>query len=160
LFKPNFIFSDVTEITTEFLKSNNIKALLLDVDNTLTVEHKSFVLKDGVEEWLNIMNNARISLIIVSNAKRKRASALALKLKLPFISMALKPLPFGYVRAYRKIGTKKEQTAMVGDQLFTDVLGANFIGLKSILVTDITPEDSLSFRIRRRYEKKILKEIR
>ena len=157
MLKPSFIFNAVTDITPQFLKDNNISALLLDVDNTLTVEHKSSVLKPGVEEWLDTMNSAQVSLIIVSNARSIRASSFALKLKLPYISMALKPLSCGYIRAYRKISAKKEQTAMVGDQLFTDVLGANFIGLKSILVTDITPEDSLSFRIRRKFEKKILK---
>ncbi len=157
MLKPDFIFKTFLEITPEFLRDNDIKALLLDVDNTLTGAHKSKVLRDGFEEWFSLMRESGIGLIVLSNAKTKRAEAFAKSIGLDSVGLAAKPLPFGYLKAVKKSGTKKCNTAMVGDQIFTDTLGANIAGIKSILVTDITPETALSFRIRRKLEKRILK---
>lgn len=156
IFKPKFIFDNITDITIEFLKDNAIKGLLVDVDNTLTVAHANPTLKNGVEEWLLKMKEAGIGVIILSNAKEKRIKPFAQKIGLDFNALSLKPLPFGYLKAVRKLGLKKNKTAIVGDQLFTDILGGKLSGVKTILVTDITPEDKTSFKIRRSIEKKIL----
>ena len=157
MFYPNHIFNNITEITSEFLESNNIKGLLLDVDNTLTTEHKSKVLRDGVGEWICKMKESGVALIILSNAKTDRAKVFAHTIGLDAIGMAAKPLVHGYLMAAKKLGLKRKQIAMVGDQIFTDTLGGKLSGIKTILVTDITPESSMSFRIRRKLEKKILK---
>ncbi len=157
MFYPNHIFNNITEITSEFLESNNIKGLLLDVDNTLTTEHKSKVLRDGVGEWICKMKESGVALIILSNAKTDRAKVFAHAIGLDAIGMAAKPLIHGYFKAAKKLGLKRKQIAMVGDQIFTDTLGGKLSGIKTILVTDITPESSMSFRIRRKLEKKILK---
>lgn len=160
MLKPNYIFKDFLEITPDFLESNNIKALLLDVDNTLTLAHKTKKLRDGAEDWFALMRENDIKLMILSNAKADRAKAFGDSIGLDVIGMSAKPLPFGYCRAFKKLGIKIDQIAMVGDQIFTDTLGANLVGIKSILVTDITPESGLSFRIRRYLERKILKGVK
>lgn len=160
MFKPNFIFDSFLDISVDFLNQNKIKALLLDVDNTLTYAHKTKTLRNGAEEWFALMRDNNIRLLVLSNAKCCRAKAFGESIGLDVIGMSAKPLPFGYLKAIKQIGLKPSEIAMVGDQIFTDTLGANVVGLKSILVTDITPEESLSFRIRRNLERKILKGVK
>lgn len=156
IFKPKFIFDNITDITVEFLKENSIKGLLVDVDNTLTIAHANPTLKNGVEAWLAKMKENEIEVIILSNAKKERIKPFAQKIGLDFIGLSLKPLPFNYIKGAKTLNLKRKETAIVGDQLFTDILGGKLAGVKTILVTDITPEDKTSFKIRRKLEKKIL----
>ena len=157
MFKPNFVLNSVTDITVEFLDKNNIKALLLDVDNTLSVAHANKTLRNGVAQWLSDMREADISMMILSNAKKKRAIRFADSVGLDVVGLAAKPLPFGYFRAVKKLKIKRKNVAIVGDQIFTDVMGGNLSGVKTILVTDITPEDKPFFKFKRKLEKKMLK---
>lgn len=155
MLRPNFIINQITDITVDFLKEQNIKALFLDVDNTLSVAHADKTLREGVLEWLEEMKQGGISLMILSNAKKKRAEKFAKSIGLDVVGLAAKPLPFGYIRGLKALKEKAKNTAIVGDQVFTDVLGGKLSGIKTILVTNITPEDSLSFKIRRKIEKKL-----
>ena len=157
MFKPNFVLNSVTDITVEFLDKNNIKALLLDVDNTLSVAHANKTLRNGVAQWLSDMREADIPMMILSNAKKKRAIRFADSVGLDVVGLAAKPLPFGYFRAVKKLKIKRKNVAIVGDQIFTDVMGGNLSGVKTILVTDITPEDKPFFKFKRKLEKKMLK---
>lgn len=158
LFVPNIKLPRVTDISLKILEEHNITALILDVDNTLSTHHGQ-VLTDGLEGWLDTMKNAGIKLTVLSNSNSKRLTPFAKKIGLDFISLGLKPLPFGYLRAIKRLGTKKENTAIVGDQIFTDTLGGNLIGLKTILLTPIKPETSLRFRMKRRVEKFLIKKL-
>ena len=131
MFKPNFILNSVTDITAEFLDKNNIKALLLDVDNTLSVAHANKTLRSGVPEWLSDMREADIPMMILSNAKKKRAIRFADSVGLDVVGLAAKPLPFGYLKAVKKLKIKRKNVAIVGDQIFTDVMGGNLSGVKT-----------------------------
>lgn len=155
MLRPNFIINEITDITVDFLRDNNIEALLLDVDNTLSVAHANKTLRAGVKEWLDSMQQSGIKLMILSNAKTNRAKQFANSIGLDAVGMAAKPLPIGYIKALKRLKTKRANTAIVGDQVFTDTLGGKLSGIKTILVTDITPEESLSFRIRRKIERKL-----
>ena len=157
MFKPNYIFKSVTDITPEFLEVSHIKALLLDVDNTLSVAHANKTLRGGVPEWLSLMRENDISMMILSNAKTKRAKLFADSVALDVIGLSAKPLPFGYIRAIKKLGLKRKNVAMVGDQIFTDILGGKLAGVKTVWVTDITPEDTKFFKIKRYFERIMLK---
>ena len=150
-FKPDIKLDSITEISVELLKKYNINALILDVDNTLSTHHGQ-VLTDGLEDWLNTMRENNISLTILSNSTTKRLQPFANKIGLDFISIGLKPLPFGYFRAINKLKSNRKNTAIVGDQIFTDTLGGNIVGVKTILLTPIKPESSLRFRIKRKNE--------
>ena len=156
IFKPKFKLNVVTDIRPDFLSENGIKALILDVDNTLSTHHGQ-QLTNGLEEWISLMKQKNIKLTVLSNSKEKRVEPFAEKINLPFISLGLKPLPFGYYRALKMSESKRKNTAIVGDQIFTDVLGGNLIGLKTILLTPILPENGWSFKLRRRMEKILLK---
>lgn len=152
LFKPNYKLHHITDISLDFLSENNIKALILDVDNTLSTHHGMNLTK-GLTEWLSLMQNGGIKLIILSNSKEERVEPFAKKIGLEYISLGLKPLPFKFFKALKKLGVKKGQAAVVGDQLFTDSLGAHLSGIKSIILDPILFEDMLGFKIKRCLEK-------
>lgn len=157
MFKPYYITGRITDITANFLKEHGIEGLLLDVDNTMTTAHASGVLKSGVDNWLKLMAEKGIRLMILSNAQKHRIAPFAEKLGLDFHALSAKPMPFGYLRAAKQMQLQKKRIAVVGDQIFTDVLGGKLAGVRTILVTDIVPEIGRSFRIRRSLEEKLLK---
>lgn len=156
LLKPDIKLERVTDITLEILKKYNITHLILDVDNTLSTHH-GHVLTEGLEDWLKLMKDSNIGLMVLSNSKEMRVKPFAQKIGLPFISLGLKPLPFGYLRAVKALGSKKKHTAIVGDQIFTDVLGGNLVGVKSILLTPIKLESTAGFRFKRKIERVVYK---
>lgn len=157
IFKSDLILRRITEITPEMLNTLGVKALLLDVDNTLSTHHGT-VLVEGLADWLNLMENNGIKTVVVSNSKRFRIEPFAGRINQAFVSLACKPLPFGYAKGRKMTGVGKKECAIVGDQIFTDVLGANLYGIKSILVRPVKLEDGWSFKVRRYFEKKILKD--
>ncbi len=154
ILKPDIKLNRVTDITCEILNKYGITALILDVDNTLSTHHGQ-VLTDGLPEWLMYMKDNGIKLTVLSNSKRKRVEPFASKIDLDFISLGLKPLPFGYLRAVKALGVKRKSAAIVGDQIFTDILGGNAVGLNTILLTPIKEESGWSFKLRRKIEKKL-----
>ncbi len=156
MFKPNVKLDKITDITISILEKYNINSLILDVDNTLSTHHGQ-VLTDGLEEWLKLMRQNGIKMTVLSNSKAKRLEPFAKKIGLDYISLGLKPLPFGYWRALKRLGTKRKVTAIVGDQIFTDILGGNLVGLKTVLLTPIKPETSLRFRTKRKIESYLIK---
>ena len=157
MLKPNLITNNITDVSVEYLEQNNIKALLLDVDNTLSPAHGVKKLRDGGAEWLSLMRENGIELIILSNAKKERARRFGDTVGLEVIGLSMKPLPFGYFRAAKKLGIPRRNIAMIGDQYFTDILGGKLAGVKTVMVTDITPEDSAFFKLKRKAEKILLK---
>ena len=156
--KPKIKLEKVTDITIEILNKYGIKALILDVDNTLSTHHGQ-VLTEGLSEWLDLMRENGIKMTVLSNSNSKRLTPFAEKIGLDFISLGLKPLPFGYWRALKRLGTAKKETAIVGDQLFTDTMGGNFVGVATVLLTPIKPETSLRFRSKRRVERFVMKKL-
>lgn len=156
IFYPQKIFHRITDITPEKLKEMGIHGLMIDVDNTLST-HGGQVPIDGLKDWIREMHKGGIRLIILSNARHSRVEPFAKKIGLSFISLAAKPLPFGYLSAVGALGIPRKQTAIVGDQLFTDILGGHLAGVGTLLVRPILPEDKKSFKIRRKYENIILR---
>lgn len=129
----DYSFRKTVNITPEFLRSKGIKGLILDVDNTLAL-HDDGTPAPGIPEWIAEMKNAGIRLMIVSNNSAERVRPFAELLGLEFVSKGAKPLKKGYIAAMEKMGLKPTETAAVGDQLFTDIWGANFSGVISIFV--------------------------
>lgn len=157
--RPKVKLERVTDITIEILNKYGIKALILDVDNTLSTHHGQ-VLTDGLLEWLELMRKNGIKMTVLSNSKEKRLIPFAEKIGLDFISLGLKPLPFGYWRALKRLGTSKKETAIVGDQLFTDIIGGNCVGVTTVLLTPIKLESSFSFRFKRKIERFLIRKLK
>ena len=156
--KPSVMLNRVTDITPDMLKSMGIKAVLLDVDNTIT----SYISKEpypGSTELIRSLEKSGTAVYIVSNNRSKRRiSEVAAKFSLPFVNVAMKPLPVGFIRARLKLGVKFKECLVVGDQIYTDIIGANLCGMQSVLLNPIEEESSWSFRVRRHFEKKIREE--
>ena len=119
LLTPEYIFRAIEAITPEFLRQHGITALVLDVDNTLTGDG-SQQLDATVQQWLDTMRAAGVRLTIVSNNTAARVRPFADRVGLAWVPLACKPLPVGLAVARRRLGVRKNQMAMVGDQIFTD----------------------------------------
>jgi len=150
-------FRRTVDITPEFLKKHGIKGLILDVDNTLTT-HDNPVPAKGIVQWLDNMKKNGIKLIIVSNNHAERVRPFAEPLGLDFVSDGGKPLKRGYKAAMKKMGLSANETAAVGDQLFTDVWGANFAKVRMLYVQpiELEPKSKRFIRFKRVLEKPFL----
>ena len=156
LFFPTLYRRRITDVTTEDLHRLGVECLLLDVDNTLTT-HDAPDLTDMVKVWLTMMSEAGFSLIIVSNNSAERVAPFAEKIGLPFYAHARKPLPFGFRAAANKMGCVRKRCVVIGDQLFTDMLGANLAGVPSILLEPIQFEVKQKFiAFKRKIERPML----
>ena len=156
MFRPTLYKNRVTEISLDDLKKLGVEALFLDVDNTLSTHHGK-VYVEGLQDWLDLMSASGIKLILTSNSKNERVEPFAKGLKLDYIAMSLKPLSSGFRKAKRKLNIDKKKICVVGDQLFTDVLGAKLYGVKVILLEPILLEDKPSFKFKRKLERIIFK---
>lgn len=155
IFSPDYMFSRTIKITPNFLAQKGIDTLLLDVDNTLTT-HDNPVPAEGIIDWLKLMRSEGIKLIIVSNNSDERVKPFADLLGLDYTFDAAKPLPKGFNEAMKKLGSEKNNTAVVGDQIFTDVLGAHRAGVPVLMVQPIELETKWTFKIKRPLEKPIV----
>ena len=156
LLKPDIKLKKITDISVDLLNRYKIEALILDIDNTLSTHHGQ-QLTDGLTEWLDEMKKNGIKITLLSNSKEKRVKPFAEKINLDYIALGLKPLPFGYIRAVKKLGAKFRNTAIVGDQIFTDVLGGNLSFVKTILLTPILLESTPGFKFKRKIETYVYK---
>ena len=148
---PKIYLENVTKINFEMLKENNIKGILLDVDNTLIDYEKNLL--EGVEKWIKQLKEKKIQFCILSNTNHKeKVENVANKLEIPYIFFAKKPLKSGFKKAKKKINLREQEIAVVGDQIFTDVLGANRCNMFSILVKPIDEKDILVTKIKRPIE--------
>ncbi len=153
LITPEYVFKDVTHITPEFLAQKGIKALALDVDNTLTAD-RSQELPDEVAQWLDEMRAAGIKLTIISNGSAKRVRPFAEKLGLEWVSRSAKPLPLGLMIAKRRLGVERSQMAMVGDQLYADRMAAALYGIPGLMVVPRGPDLGAQVILKRKWEKR------
>jgi hypothetical protein len=153
---PKYYCRKITEIDISFLEKNNIKALILDVDNTLIDTDR--VLLEGLEKWHKDICNAGIKTIILSNSNKvDKVSSVAKTLGIEYIYFGTKPLKRGFKKAIEKLNLPPENIAAVGDQIFTDVIGANRCKLFPILVEPINEKDLLITKWKRPIEEKIIK---
>ena len=156
IFKPEFWLRNVLSIDESFLRDNDIEALILDLDNTLSM-HGNPMEEEGITDWLMEMKALGVKMMVVSNNTNKRVAPLAQKLGLDFIANGAKPLTFGINKALKSLGSEKPKTAVVGDQIFTDIMGGNFAGTRTILVEPFHLEKNILFKIKRKAESLVFK---
>lgn len=134
---PRGVYPSVTDIRPERLAARGIRLVLADLDNTLA-PYKVTEPTAEVAAWKEELERSGIRLFLLSNSRRPgRAQAFAEKLGIPFQGHSGKPKKAGYLRAMERMGCTPEQTVMVGDQIFTDTLGANNAGITPLLVRPI-----------------------
>lgn len=145
---PKRMTKALTDVTPELLRSRNIRLLMLDFDNTI-VPYTTDVPTQAMEHWLKNMNAQEdIQVCIVSNSHNDRVPAFCEKYGLDCITHAKKPFSRGIRQCLEKYGIPAGQTALVGDQIYTDTLGANCMGVTSILVKAI---DNHTFWLKARH---------
>lgn len=156
---PKLYLESVKEISIEILYKNNIKGIILDVDNTLIDFEKK--IPEGIKDWVENMKKQNIKLCILSNSNRKeKIKNLAGGLKIPFIYFAKKPLKKGFQKAKQILDLPNEQIAVVGDQIFTDIIGANRNNMFPILVKPIDEKDIWITKIKRPIENRIIEKFK
>lgn len=133
---PKVIVPALTDVTEELLHSRGIQLLMLDFDNTI-VPYTTNTPTDEMEAWLQKMAVSDIQLCVVSNSKKNRVKIFCEKYGIDCITHANKPFPKGIKACLGKYQINPPKCALVGDQIFTDTLGANGCGVTSILVTAI-----------------------
>ena len=156
LLTPKYRFNRISDIPISFFFDRQIEGLILDVDNTLTT-HDNPEPAAGVLQWLNRAREAGLRMVILSNNSSDRVQPFAELLDLEFEADGKKPAIGGVVRACRHIATPPSRTAMIGDQIFTDILGGNRAGLLTVFVDPIQPEAGWFFRLKRWCERFILR---
>lgn len=155
LYYPKYYFKNVTKIDINFLKKNNIRGLILDVDNTLIDYDHNLI--EGLENWYEKIKSNNINACIVSNSnKKEKVAKVANILEIPYISFGTKPLKRGLKKAAKILNLKANEIAVIGDQIFTDVIGANRCKMMSILVEPISEKDIFVTVIKRPIEKYII----
>ena len=133
---PRMIFGSVCDITPEFLRSKGIEALFMDFDNTI-VPYTNDVPTEEVNAWLSMMKESGVTLCVVSNTKRGRAIQFCKQRGIDCVTHSKKPFQKGIREALSRHDVNANRVALVGDQIYTDVLGANCGNLCSILVRPI-----------------------
>ena len=151
---PKAHFNNVREITIDFLQNNKINALILDVDNTLIDYDKN--LPQETIEWAKDLKNNKIKLYILSNTnKKEKVKEVARKLEIEYIYFAKKPLKSGFKKVQKILEEEPESIGVVGDQIFTDVVGGNRCKMFTILVEPIAEKDIWITRLKRPIENAI-----
>lgn len=144
---PTHCFDRVHDLRPEWLAAQGLRALLLDADNTLVPRH-AYTLDDETRAWLELLLAAEVKLAILSNsASPRQVAKMVADYDIPTLALARKPARAGFRRALRRLDTEPGETAMVGDQLFTDILGGNRMGLRTILVPPCSDNDFIVYRI-------------
>jgi uncharacterized protein len=156
LLTPHYQLASVCELSPERLRQWGLHWLLLDVDCTLT-RYRQDEAAPEVAAWIAYVRVAGVGLCLVSNGMGPRIRRFAERLGLPCVAKALKPLPWGVQSAMRLLQAAPAQTAMVGDQLFADVMAGRLAGVRTILVRPIHPEEEPWFtRVKRLPERIVL----
>lgn len=133
---PVMLTDRVTDLTPKLLQEQGIRLLMLDFDNTI-VPYTTDIPTPEMAAWLEQMSRSDIQICVVSNSRKERVKVFCEKLSIPCITHARKPFSEGIRRCMERFALPPAQCALAGDQVFTDTLGANCAGVRSILVKAI-----------------------
>jgi uncharacterized protein len=155
LFLPSEHVKSIFDIKPNMLKERGIKGIITDLDNTL-VEWDRPSATPQLIEWFAEMKKHGILVTIVSNNNENRVKTFSEPLNIPYIFEARKPLSRAFKKALRNMNLNKDEIVVIGDQLLTDVLGGNRLGLHTILVVPVAQTDGFMTKLNRKIERKIL----
>lgn len=156
LLYPKLYVQKATDVTIDIVKENKIKGIILDVDNTLIDYDKNFL--EGIDKWCEEMKKQDIKFCIASNSnKKEKVEKVANKLDIPYVFFATKPFKRGLLKAKEKLELPEENIAVIGDQIFTDIIGANRCHMFSILTKPLAEKDILITVLKRPIENYIIK---
>ncbi len=150
--RPEAYYSSFTDIDPALLTQVGIEAVLLDVDNTL-LPRGSQDIGPEVFSWVEALKNEGLKVGIVSNSTKPRVDEIARQLDVPFVKNAYKPFSKGYKELCTILDVDASHAAMVGDQSYTDILGAHFAGMRGYMVKPLSSLDPVHTKILRLVDK-------
>ncbi len=156
-FYPDKKFSSISEITPEFFAENGIEFAILDIDNTLVAYTKP-VADENARAFLEMLKDCGIAYALVSNNHKARVEKFASEFGAFFVHDSGKPFLFGIKRAMRKMGAKKENTILIGEQVFTNVKAGKRAGILTVMVDPIEAKETPFFGLKRKLERIVLKD--
>ncbi len=156
ILRPKVYVDSVYNIDLKKLKKvKKIKGIIVDLDNTLVAWGKNEI-DHKIIDWIKEAKKLGLKICIVSNTNSKRVSELAKIFDIPYHSKHYKPFKIAFNHGLKTLDTKKSETAVIGDQIFTDMWGGNRLKLLTILVTPIVKKDSIGTFLHRNLEKIII----
>lgn len=159
LFLPNDYVKSVFDIKPKKLKELGIKGIITDLDNTLVAWDVETATPEVIE-WFQQMDENNIKVTIISNNNEERVRIFSEPLGRKYVPSARKPFRRSFLKGAKKMNLAKEEVAVVGDQLLTDILGGNLAGLHTILVAPIVQTDAKITTFNRKIERMILNRLR
>lgn len=155
-FTPDRIYGRFSELDPAALYAEGIRVLLLDMDNTL-IPYEESEPNEEVLAFLSSLKAHGIAAALVTNNHKKRLKKFNAALGLPAYANSLKPLPHNLLRAMRKLGAGRKETALLGDQLLTDMFAARFAGIRSFIVSPINDKKTWIVRMKRKIERPLVR---
>ena len=155
---PDFAVEKAYDVTVDSLKKEQIKAVFVDLDNTLIAWNHP----DGTPEmrqWLHDLRDAGIRVVVVSNNSHNRVRRAVEKFGIDYESCFMKPFTLGIDRAMKRFGIQKNEVIMIGDQLMTDIRAAHRAGIRSVLVKPLIQSDAWETQFNRWRERRMMKKI-
>jgi hypothetical protein len=153
-FRADHHAETLTHVELDELAAAGIRGIVVDLDNTVCAYRRP-ELAPGVADWVAAARDRGFALVLVSNNFTERVASVGAQLGIPVVPNALKPLPFAFLRALKLLKTPRNATVVIGDQLFTDVLGAKLVGLRAILTKPLVERDFPLTRVLRFLERTI-----
>ncbi len=157
-FRPNETAESLSQIDLESLRQKGIKGIICDIDNTLLL-YKEAEPKSKEKEWIDRAKEEGFSVILLSNALPRRAASLSQILDIPAKAQAIKPSRKGFRKALKILDLSAKEVAVIGDQLCTDILGGNRMGMYTILVAPLGTKEFISTKFMRILERWIKKHL-
>jgi putative phosphatase len=155
LLNPDQYLRSVHDIDLDALKAQGVEVLLMDLDNTL-LPRDSSIIPDDLVAWAASLRDHGLRVCLVSNNWHERVHEVAEELGFKLVAKAVKPLPFAFWRAMRLMEATRKTCVVVGDQIFTDVLGGKLLGVKTIMVLPLSASDLPHTLLLRRVERLLL----
>jgi HAD superfamily phosphatase (TIGR01668 family) len=149
---PRLIVKSINDIDTKKLRSLRINGLIFDLDNTI-IPWDSKNMPQDISLWLRHLLDLNYKVCLVSNNRKRRVKEIAGLFGIPFIHRAFKPAKTGFRKAIRAMDLPPEEVAVIGDQLFTDILGGNRLGLFTIWVSPLTAREFIFTKMTRQLER-------
>lgn len=156
-FFPNMYKKSIYDINYKKLKTEGIKCILFDLDNTC-VPFKENKGSNDLKKLFNKLSKMGFKVIIFSNSPKRRLKNFA-NLGVDYNSSSKKPLSHSFYKVFNKYNLKKDEVCIVGDQLFTDIYGGNRVGIKTCLVEPLTEIDFFATKFSRMLEGRLFKKF-
>ncbi len=153
---PDFYYPDIFSIELDKLEQKGVQGIICDIDNTI-VPYSDKKLITGARDWFKCLQERGFEVCLISNGRESRVKQFRDHLNLPAISLAVKPTKRAFLKATRDIlQLEKHRVAVIGDQIFTDVLGGNRLNLVTVLVDPLEKKELLFTKLMRLVEKMVI----